>query len=99
MKFDFKREAIENDIMDALKTPDWMKNKKSYRKVYIESGAANDEIIDFEMVLTESVGKKDRSVRFRTTGCIFPKMLSLSDYDEVDTETEGYGHPLFVHVR
>ena len=99
MKLNFEREAIEDDIMDALKTPDWMKNKKSYRKVYIESGAANDEIIDFEMVLIESVGKKERNVRFRTTGCIFPKMISLSDFDEVETETEGYGHPLFVHVR
>ncbi len=90
----YELNVIEDDIMDSF--------RKSYlymyrrKKVYIESGAANDEIIDYELELRETSTKKERTVSFRTSGCIFPKVIRLSDYDNV--ELEEFNGNLFVHV-
>lgn len=79
---DFIVGGIEQDIIRYL---------DSGAKVYIESGAANDEIISYsdpygygkELVLT-------------TTGTIFPKQLCLYDYTYVDSE--DFEGNLFVQV-
>lgn len=92
-------ERIEDEIINVLKVPDWMVNKKSYRDVFIVNGGAIDEITDYEIILKETTLKRERSVRFRTSASIFPAYIRLSDYNDVRTETEGYGHPLYIHVN
>lgn len=88
---EYELQAIEDDIIAAFK------KFPSPRKVFIESGAANDEIIDYELNIKETSRKKEREVSFRTSACIFPKVLKLSDYDNV--ELEEYNGNLFVHVQ
>ncbi len=90
-------EIIEDEILEAFRNNrlSFIENKKMI-KIFIESGAANDEIIDFELIIRETNTKRSREVSFRTSACIFPRVIKLSDYDNVDLETfEGN---LFVHV-
>jgi len=76
-------EGIEDDIRKSLLIG------KPYKKIFIDSGAANDEIIDFELDIHETLRKKDREMTFRTTAAIFPAKVDLSEYN---------GN-LFVHVQ
>jgi hypothetical protein len=89
---EFEIQAIEDDIIAAFKTPLGKKEKK----VYIESGAANDEVIDYELNIRETSRKRERAVSFKTSGSIFPKVIKLTDYENV--ELEEYNGNLFIHV-
>ena len=91
-------EAIENDILEAFKhnRTAFLKKEKE-KKIFIDSGAANDEIIDYELVIHESNTKRDREVSFKTSACIFPRTVNLSDFDSVDLEE--YNGNLFIHVQ
>lgn len=82
--------GIEDDIIKSLRTG------KPYRAVYIDSGAANDEITDYELTLHETVRKQDKEVRFRTSAAIFPAYITLDMFDNIDTEE--YNGALFLHV-
>ncbi len=94
MMSEFELQAIEDDIMATFKNPtDFMYRRK---KVFIESGAANDEIIDYELNITETSRKRERSVSFKTSACIFPRVIQLKNYDSV--EIEEFKGNLFVHV-
>lgn len=62
-------------------------------EVYIQSGAANDQILSYSEVIY-AWGKE---VIFTTTGTIFPKELCLYDYDNVDSEE--FQGCLFVDVE
>lgn len=90
-------EAIENEIMDTFKhnAMTFCSGEKE-KKIFIESGALNDEIIDYELILKESVRSREREVSFKTTASVFPRTIKLSDYENVDTEE--YNGNLFVHV-
>ncbi len=90
---EFEIQAIEDEIIAAFKTPLGQKTKN----VYIESGAANDEIIDYELEIHETSRKREKTVSFKTSACIFPRTISLSDYEDVDTEE--FNGSLFVHVK
>ena len=60
-------EYIEREIVK------WLDDGK---KVYVESGAANDEILSYSV---EEVGiAKNNEVHFVTSACMFPKDLVLS---------------------
>ncbi len=90
--------SIENDILEAFKHNRMtFITKEKPKKIFIDSGAANDEIIDYELVIHETSTKSDKEVSFRTSACIFPRVINLSDYDNVDLEI--YEGNLFVHVR
>ncbi len=91
-------ETFENDILDVFKhnRTAFLYGKKE-KKIFIDSGAANDEIIDYELVLRESNSKKEREVSFKTSASIFPRSIQLSDYSSVDLEE--YNGNLFVHVQ
>ena len=79
---DFIIGGIEQDIISYL-------NRGA--EVYIESGAANDQILSY----SDPYGYGKELV-FTTTGTIFPKQLCLYDYTYVDSEEfEG---SLFVQV-
>lgn len=91
MGHSYALEGIEDDIRKSLLTG------KPYKKVYIESGAANDEIINFELDIHETLRSKDREMTFRTTAAIFPAKINLADYDDIDTEE--YNGNLFLHVQ
>ena len=90
MKQSYIVQGIEDDIMRSLRTG------KPYRAVFVDSGAANDQIIDYDLELKESVNKRDRQLRFRTSGTIFPDYINLEDMDSIDTEE--YNGCLFLHV-
>lgn len=89
--------AIEDDLMDAFKSRLRIGAKPKYKHIFIDSGAANDEIVDYTLQIFENSQKRERTVSFRTTGCIFPVVIRLSDYDSVDTEE--FNGSLFVHVK
>ncbi len=89
-------EAIEDDIVAALKSKLIIGSPK-YKHVFIDSGAANDEIIDYELEIHETSRKREKTVSFKTSACIFPRIINLSNYEDVDTEE--FNGSLFVHVR
>lgn len=65
------------------------------KKVYIENGAANDEITSYTV---EEVGiARNNEVHFTTSACIFPKTMVLSAMD-CNVDTEEYNGCLFVKV-
>lgn len=80
----WKIEGIEDVIIDYLN-----RNKK----VYIESGSANDRILSYDI----NNSFKERTVSFTTSAAIFPERINLmGTYSSIDTEEfEG---SLFVHV-
>ncbi|AOZ97923.1 hypothetical protein [Butyrivibrio hungatei] len=90
-------EAVEDDIMAVLKSKKYGLGKPKYKSVFIDSGAANDEITDYTLQIFETLSKRDRTVSFRTSGCIFPVVVRLSDYESVDTEE--FNESLFIHVH
>ena len=90
-------EAIEDDIMAAFKSRLLVGKKPKYKHIFIDSGAANDEIIDYELEIHETSRKRERTVVFKTSACIFPRNIKLSDYESVDTEE--FNESLFIHVR
>lgn len=61
------------------------------KKVIIDSGCVNDEIISYE----EYNGKYAKHV-FTSTACIFPKQFVLTDFKYISSEE--YNDILFVHV-
>lgn len=61
-------------------------------EVYIESGAANDQILSY----SEDLLGDGKELLFTTTGTIFPKQISLYDFSYVDCE--DYEGALFVEV-
>ncbi len=71
-------ESIEEEIISFL-------DKK--KKVYIESGAAVDRILSYDVTEYKKYSWEDYSEKetsFTTTNCIFPKVLQLTDFSEVD---------------
>ena len=91
MSYSYALEGIEDDVMKSLSIG------KPYKSVFIESGAANDEIIDYELTLYETSRRRDREVIFRTSASIFPAKISLADYTDIDTEE--FNGSLFLHVQ
>jgi hypothetical protein len=79
---EYKIEGIEDEIIRYL---------DSSKKVYIESGAANDRILSY----SDPYGY-GREIVFTTTGSIFPKQVCLFDYSYVDCE--DFEGNLFVQV-
>ena len=84
-------DVIEAEIMSYL---------DAGKKVYIESGAANDEICSYhvekrEIYMHGSVFE-DKTVTFQTSACIFPPSISLHNYSNVDCE--DFKGALFVSV-
>ena len=90
MGYAYALEGIEDDIIKSLRIG------KPYKKVFIDSGAANDEIIDYEMELYETSRKRNREVKFRTTAAIFPAYVQLDQFDDIDTEE--FNGNFFLHV-
>ena len=77
-------EDIENEIISYL---------TSGKKVFIESGCLNDNIISY------SINKelKEREVTFTTSACVFSKQINLmGNYSNIDIEE--YEGNLFVKV-
>ncbi len=89
--------TIEDDLMDAFKSRLRIGAKPKYKHIFIDSGAANDEIIDYELEIHETSRKIEKTVSFKTSACIFPRTINLSNYEDVDTEE--FNGSLFVHVR
>lgn len=89
-------EAIENDILEAFKHNRLCWGEKP-KEIIIESGAANDMIIDYELVIHETNTHRKKEVFFTTTASIFPRHIQLSDFDSVDLEV--FNGNLFVHVN
>ena len=88
VRFDIK--YIEKEIIDRLDKGE---------KVYIESGALNDCITSYSIRKYKTYSwqeYEENEITFTTTACVFPEHITLSDWDNVDTE-EFYGN-LFVHV-
>lgn len=86
----YEIEWIERDIIERLDKGE---------TVYIESGAANDEITGYsirEYKTYEWQAYEEKEITFTTTACIFPKEIMLSNWDNVDTEE--FNGKLFVHV-
>lgn len=87
---DYSIEIIENEIISYL---------DSGKKVYIESGAANDSILSYR---TESYKRyswqdyEEKEIFFTTSACIFPKEIQLENYSNCDCE--DYKGNLFVKV-
>lgn len=69
------------------------------KKVYIESGAANDRILSVETQEYKTHDWQeymDKEYVLHTSACIFPEVMRLEDCEHVDTEE--FGGNLFVHV-
>lgn len=79
---------------------DLMKFIDEKRKVYIESGAANDAICGYRIVETPKDNEWGitgrRVVHFQTSHCIFPENVNLNDFENVDYEE--YRDCIFVKV-
>lgn len=87
---DLHIEYIEKEIINRI---------DNNKKVYIESGAANDSIISYSIRKYKNhvwEQYEEREVTFTTSACIFPENIKLSDYDNVDTEE--FNGNLFVKV-
>ncbi len=91
----YERESIEDAIISAFRDNRKITNT-TLTKVFIESGSANDEIVDYNLTINESNLKYERTVSFTTSGCIFPKIINLSMYDNVNLEK--YNGNLFIQV-
>ena len=72
---------IENEIISYL---------NDGKKVYLESGSINDEILSYEPSFD------DDDMIFTTSACVFPKKIVLSCWDNVDSE--DFKGNLFVSV-
>lgn len=86
----YELKCIEDEIISYI-------NRK--KKVYIESGAANDSIDNYEIQELKPYSwqsHSDREVTFSTSACIFPEQVQLSYWDNI--ETEEYNGALFVKV-
>lgn len=84
-------QRIEADVISRLNNGE---------KVYIESGAANDCLVSYEIKTLKTHVWQDyeeRKVIFLTTGSIFPKKIHLSDFENIDTEI--YKNELFLNVQ
>ncbi len=92
----YERKNIEDYIVNTFRENRKPPFNKKQKKVFVESGSLNDEIFDYELVIHESNTRTERTVEFRTTGCVFPKTLKLANYDNIDYE-EFEGN-LFVKV-
>lgn len=80
----WKIEDTENEIMEYL---------NSGKKVFIENGCLNDNIVSF------SVNNQfaEREVIFITSACVFPLYINfMESYSNIDTE--DYKGNLFVKV-
>ena len=83
-------EWIEKEIMERLDKGE---------TVFIESGAANDEITSYSIRKYKAhswQSYEEKEISFTTTACIFPEKIMLSNWDNVDTEE--FQGKLFVHV-
>ena len=87
MSKSFNLECTEREIMK------WLDNGK---KVYIESGALNDEILSYSVERFEKRYGVEEEVTFTTSACVFPKEVVLDDDREVDTEE--FNGCLFVKI-
>ena len=86
----YEIEWIERDIIERLDKGE---------TVFIESGAANDEITGYFVRKYKTYSwqtYEEKEITFTTTACIFPKEIALSNWDNVDTEE--FNGKLFVHV-
>lgn len=79
-------ERIENEIMEYL---------DNGKKVYIEDGCLNDEIISYS-VNEELI---NREVIFTTSACVFPLNIEFMGCGFFNIDTEDYKGNLFVKVR
>lgn len=87
---EYKIKSIEDDIVSRLENGE---------RVYIESGAANDEITSYSIRKFKTYAwqeYEEKEITFTTTACIFPERINLSDWSNVDTEE--FNGKLFVHV-
>lgn len=87
-KFDY----IEEDIIKTL---------ESKQKVFIESGAANDEIVNYKTLFDYQYNPcgedyKIKKIIFETTACIFPKEISFEEFYNV--EFEWFDNNLFIKI-
>ena len=84
-----QRRMVEEAMIEFL---------QSGKNVYIENGAANDRILGYHVLTYKTHAWQsymEENITFETSACIFPRLVSLDDY-EVDTEVfEGN---LFVRV-
>lgn len=87
MSKSYNLECTEREIME------WLDNGK---KVYIESGALNDEILSYSVERFEKRYGVEEEVTFTTSACVFPKEIVLSDDREVATEV--FNGCLFVKI-
>lgn len=70
------------------------------KSVYIDSGAANDSIVSYTVRSFKEYSWQNyekKQVSFKTTACIFPEEIELSNYKNISTE--DYKGNLFVHVE
>ena len=79
--------CVEREIIEYL---------NNGKNVYIESGAANDEILLYEIDREPLSHYPEDDVIFVTSACIFPERIVLSCWDNVDTEE--FNGNLFLHV-
>ena len=95
---DYLIQGIEDDVMNILNNPTTRdsKGKLVIRKVYIDSGALNDEVVSYEYKLYKTPRLSERKVTLLTTHSVFPAEVDLHDYDHVDTEE--FNGNLFIHV-
>ena len=87
MSKSYNLECIERDIME------WLDGGK---KVYIESGSLNDEILSYSVEKFEKRYGTEEEVTFTTSACVFPKEVVLTDDCNVDTEV--FNGCLFVKI-
>jgi hypothetical protein len=83
----FEYDAIAEDIIKAL---------EEGKSVYIESGSAVDKIINYEQFVSKSLHREEAHINFTTTACIFPEVITLDLYDNIDTEENNKS--MFVKV-
>ena len=83
----YEYDAIAEDVIKAL---------EDGKNVYIEYGAANDKIINYEWLVSKSLRNHEEHINFTTTACIFPETITLDMYDNVDIEDEDKA--MFIKV-
>ena len=79
-------ENHEKDIMEYLDND---------KKVYIEDGCLNDEIVSYSIVDKY----KEKEIAFITSACVFPKEINFMDQGFEIIKTEDFKGDLFVYVR
>lgn len=83
-------EYIEDDIIKYL---------NSGKKVFIENGSLNDQIISYSVKFLKNYlwqEYEERKVIFTTSACVFPLYIDLINYSDIDTE-EFEGN-LFIKI-